>query len=159
MKIFLFSSLAKDPFFFSVIFFSWARQFTPRKRTGQKSKKILTIRSISPKRGIVRKKKLLQIKRWRISTTFAESSTFSQLFNQHLKKERKTLINSNYQHNLSSIRISPMLSFKRRKDEKTKFKKKKKENQEEIAASDSSKNFHNSKITFQRVEEESHLML
>lgn len=126
MKIFLFSSLAKDPFFFSVIFFSWARQFTPRKRTGQKSKKILTIRSISPKRGIVRKKKLLQIKRWRISTTFAESSTFSQLFNQHLKKERKTLINSNYQHNLSSIRISPMLSFKRRKDEKTKFKKKKK---------------------------------
>lgn len=52
-----------------------------------------------------------------------------------------------------------MLSFKRRKDEKTKFKKKKKENQEEIAASDSSKNFLNSKITFQRVEEESHLML
>lgn len=100
MKIFLFSSLAKDPFFFSVIFFSWARQFTPRKRTGQKSKKILTIRSISPKRG---KKKLLQIKRWRISPTFAKSSTFSQLFNQHLRKEWKTLINSDYQHNLSSI--------------------------------------------------------
>lgn len=144
MKIFLFSSLAKDPFFFSVIFFSWARQFTPRKRTGQKSKKILTIRSISPKRG---KKKLLQIKRWRISPTFAKSSTFSQLFNQHLRKEWKTL-----------IRISPMLSFKRRKDEKTKFKKKKKKTKKK-SQQVIRKNFLNSKITFQHIEEESHLML
>lgn len=123
MKIFLFSSLAKDPFFFSVIFFSWARQFTPRKRTGQKSKKILTIRSISPKRG---KKKLLQIKRWRISPTFAKSSTFSQLFNQHLRKEWKTLINSDYQHNLSSIfefrQCSPS---KEERTKKPNFKKKK----------------------------------
>lgn len=145
MKIFLFSSLAKDPFFFSVIFFSWARQFTPRKRTGQKSKKILTIRSISPKRG---KKKLLQIKRWRISPTFAKSSTFSQLFNQHLRKEWKTL-----------IRISPMLSFKRRKDEKTKFKKKKKKTKKKSQQVRIRKNFLNSKITFQHIEEESHLML
>lgn len=155
MKIFLFSSLAKDPFFFSVIFFSWARQFTPRKRTGQKSKKILTIRSISPKRG---KKKLLQIKRWRISPTFAKSFTFSQLFNQHLRKEWKTLINSDYQHNLSSIfefrQCSPSKEERTKKPNFKKKKKTKKKSQQVIR-----KNFLNSKITFQHIEEESHLML